>query len=100
MKTYPASRNLTRYAAKNGFNGWRMCISRKGYMFTKYFPDAAYQGDEEKSKEAALAMRDEIIKRAENDRPEDVVQEYIDMYAPRRQREKSYAVRNHIKARA
>lgn len=54
-------KNLTRYTReKTSFLGWRVCISRKGMMFTKYFADAAYDG-EQGSFEAALALRDEIL---------------------------------------
>lgn len=102
--TYPATRNLTRYTLeKTSFKGWRLCISRQGYMFTKYFPDAAYEGDEEKSKEAALTLRNEILKRMETQPPREVIQEYMDLYAKptrgrgRRKRRKATARRRTAK---
>lgn len=56
-------KNLTRYTReKTSFLGWRVCISRKGVMFTKYFADAAY-GGEKGAFEAAKALRDEIMTR-------------------------------------
>lgn len=60
-------RNLTRYTReKTSFEGWRVCISRKGVMFTKYFADAMYNG-EQGALEAALAVRDEILDRIKAD---------------------------------
>lgn len=54
-------KNLTRYTReKTSFLGWRVCISRKGMMFTKYFADAAYEGEQD-SLEAAISLRDEIL---------------------------------------
>lgn len=56
-------KNLTRYTLeKTSFLGWRVCISRKGVMFTKYFPDKLYNG-EQGALEAATAVRDEILSR-------------------------------------
>lgn len=56
-------KNLTRYTLeKTSFQGWRVCVSRQGVMFTKYFPDKLYNG-EEGALEAATAVRDEILSR-------------------------------------
>mgnify|MGYP003289502899 CR=1 FL=1 len=38
-------KNITRYTLeKTSFLGWRVCVSRKGVMITKYFPDKTYDG--------------------------------------------------------
>jgi hypothetical protein len=38
-------KNLTRFTyATTDFKGWRLCISRKGTTFTKYFSDKQYGG--------------------------------------------------------
>jgi hypothetical protein len=38
-------KNLTRFTYENAaFEGWRLCISRGGSTFTKYFPDKKYGG--------------------------------------------------------
>jgi len=40
-----SKRNLTRFTYENAaFEGWRLCISRAGSTFTKYFPDKKYGG--------------------------------------------------------
>lgn len=76
-------KNLTRYTReKTSFLGWRVCISRKGLMFTKYFADAAYDG-EQGSFEAARALRDEILDRIKADptKAKQVMLEYQEKYA-------------------
>ena len=48
-----SNRNLTRFTYENAaFEGWRLCISRAGSTFTKYFPDKKF-GNSKKSLEAA-----------------------------------------------
>ncbi|MEI6819088.1 MAG: hypothetical protein WCL19_05750 [Verrucomicrobiota bacterium] len=48
-----SKRNLTRFTYENAaFEGWRLCISRAGTTFTKYFPDKKF-GNSKKSLEAA-----------------------------------------------
>lgn len=38
-------RNLTRFTYENSaFLGWRLCITRSGTTFTRYFPDKKYGG--------------------------------------------------------
>ncbi len=38
-----SKRNLTRFTYETAaFEGWRLCISRAGTTFTKYFPDKKY----------------------------------------------------------
>ncbi len=60
-------KNITRYTLeKTSFLGWRVCISRKNVMITKYFPDKVYDG-EQKALEAAIAMRDDILNRVAAD---------------------------------
>lgn len=40
-----SKRNLTRFTYESAaFEGWRLCISRAGTTFTKYFPDKKYGG--------------------------------------------------------
>ena len=53
-------KNLTRFTYETAaFEGWRLCISRAGTTFTKYFSDKAYGGAEHSLK-AAEAVLDEI----------------------------------------
>ena len=60
-------KNLTRYTLeKTSFQGWRVCISRKGVMFTKYFPDKLY-GGEEGAQAAAIEVRYTILTRSAGD---------------------------------
>lgn len=41
-------KNLTRFTYENAaFVGWRLCISRAGRTFTRYFPDKKHGGAEE-----------------------------------------------------
>ena len=48
-----SKKNLTRFTYENAaFEGWRLCISRGGTTFTKYFPDKKYGGPK-KSLEAS-----------------------------------------------
>ena len=40
-----SKRNLTRFTYESAaFEGWRLCISRAGTTFTKYFPDTKFGG--------------------------------------------------------
>jgi len=40
-----SKRNLTRFTYENtAFQGWRLCLSRGGVTFTKYFSDKHYGG--------------------------------------------------------
>lgn len=40
-----SKRNLTRFTYETAaFEGWRLCISRAGANFTKYFPDKKFGG--------------------------------------------------------
>lgn len=80
-------KNLTRYTReKTSFLGWRVCISRQGLMFTKYFADGAYENGEIGSKNAALALRDEILDRikAEPANTKKILEEYQERYAKKK----------------
>lgn len=55
-----SKRNLTRFTYENtAFQGWRLCISRHGTTFTRYFSDKQY-GDGHQSLAAAEAALEEI----------------------------------------
>ena len=48
-----SKKNLTRFTYETtAFQGWRLCLSRAGTTFTKYFSDKKY-GGERKSLKAA-----------------------------------------------
>ncbi len=41
-----SKKNLTRFTYETAaFEGWRLCISRAGSMFTRYFPDKKLGGE-------------------------------------------------------
>jgi hypothetical protein len=55
-----SKRNLTRFTYESAaFEGWRLCISRAGTTFTKYFPDKKF-GNGKKSLAAAEIALAEI----------------------------------------
>jgi hypothetical protein len=55
-----SKRNLTRFTYENAaFQGWRLCLSRAGTTFTKYFPDKKF-GSGRKSLAAAEAALEEL----------------------------------------
>ncbi|BCX49521.1 pathogenesis-related transcriptional factor and ERF protein [Haloferula helveola] len=63
-----SKRNLTRFTYEStAFQGWRLCISRGGATFTKYFSDKQYGGGR-KSLEAAESALDEIKSTLERSR--------------------------------
>ncbi len=77
----PEMKNLTRYTReKTSFEGWRVCISRQGFMFTKYFADHAYEG-EQGSLAAARSLRDEILGRLKQSPASVVLPEYQKKFA-------------------
>jgi hypothetical protein len=40
-----SKKNLTRFTYESAaFEGWRLCISRAGSTFTRYFPDKKFGG--------------------------------------------------------
>ena len=53
-----SKKNLTRFTYENAaFEGWRLCISRAGTTFTKYFPDKKYGGPRK-----ALNAAEQVLK--------------------------------------
>lgn len=55
MKSKP---NLTRFTYETAaFEGWRLCISRGGKTFTKYYSDKAYGGPRKALKEAEASLK-------------------------------------------
>lgn len=57
MNYQPVRKNLTRFTYENSaFQGWRLCISREGRTFVKYFSDRKFG-----SGEAALAAAEEAL---------------------------------------
>ncbi len=74
-------KHLTRYSReKTSFDGWRVCISKKGLMFTKYISDRDY-GGEQGSFEAARALRDEILDRLKVAPAQEVIPEFQQRFA-------------------
>ena len=54
-----SKRNLTRFTYENtAFQGWRLCISRGGATFTKYFSDKHCGGGRKSLKVAEGALDD------------------------------------------
>ncbi len=40
-----SKKNLTRFTYETAaFEGWRLCLSKKGTIFTRYFPDKKFGG--------------------------------------------------------
>ena len=61
-------KNLTRFTYETtAFEGWRLCVSRAGTTFTKYFSDKTYGGGR-KSLAAAEKARAQLIKLIDNSR--------------------------------
>ncbi len=59
-----SKKNLTRFTYENAaFEGWRLCISRAGTTFTRYFPDKKYGGGKKSliAAETALEEMKEIL---------------------------------------
>ncbi len=84
--TYPVldRKHLTRYSReRTSFDGWRVCISKSGLIFTKYMSDREF-GGMEGSYEAARALRDEIVQRLEHEPADQVIAEYRNKFADRR----------------
>lgn len=54
-----SKRNLTRFTYETAaFEGWRLCISRAGTNFTKYFPDKKFGGGKKSLAAAEKALID------------------------------------------
>ncbi len=63
-----SKKNLTRFTYENAaFQGWRLCISRSGTTFTRYFPDKKFGGPR-KSLTAAERALSEVKSLVENSR--------------------------------
>jgi hypothetical protein len=63
-----SKRNLTRFTYETtAFQGWRLCLSRAGTTFTKYFSDKKY-GNSKKSLAAAESSLAELIQLVDNSR--------------------------------
>lgn len=59
-----SKKNLTRFTYETAaFEGWRLCISRAGSTFTRYFPDKKFGGGKESlnAAEQTLAVVKAII---------------------------------------
>lgn len=54
-----SKRNLTRFTYETtAFQGWRLCLSRAGTTFTKYFSDKKYGGSKKSLATAEKALND------------------------------------------
>lgn len=54
-----SKRNLTRFTYENSaFEGWRLCISRAGTTFTRYFPDRKLGGARKSLKVAEISLEE------------------------------------------
>lgn len=54
-----SKKNLTRFTYETtAFQGWRLCLSRAGTTFTKYFSDKKYGGERKALKAAEKAKKD------------------------------------------
>ena len=63
-----SKRNLTRFTYETtAFQGWRLCLSRAGTTFTKYFSDKKY-GSSKKSLAAAESSLAELVQLVDNSR--------------------------------
>ena len=52
-----SKKNLTRFTYESAaFEGWRLCISRAGTTFTKYFPDKKFGGGKKSLAAAEKAL--------------------------------------------
>lgn len=66
-----SKKNLTRFTYETAaFEGWRLCISRHGTTFTRYFPDKKFGGGR-KSLAAAEKTLKEVRELLENSRKVD-----------------------------
>lgn len=60
LNTMRSKRNLTRFTYEHtAFQGWRLCLSRGGTTFTRYFSDKHYGGGR-KALDAAEAALEEL----------------------------------------
>jgi hypothetical protein len=57
--TMKSKKNLTRFTYESAaFEGWRLCISRAGTTFTRYFPDKKFGGGKKSLAAAEKALAD------------------------------------------
>jgi len=62
-----SKKNLTRFTYETtAFQGWRMCVSRAGSTFTKYYSDKKYGGGRKalKAAEESLEQVKEIAEKS------------------------------------
>ncbi len=63
-----SKRNLTRFTYDTtAFQGWRLCLSRAGTTFTKYFSDKKYGGPKKSLAAAEKALAD-LLRLVDNSR--------------------------------
>ena len=68
VRIMKSRKNLTRFTYETtAFEGWRLCLSRAGTTFTKYFSDKHYGGPR-KSLNAAEEARTDLIHLVDNSR--------------------------------
>lgn len=68
VKVLKSKKNLTRFTYETtAFEGWRLCVSRAGTTFTKYFSDKAF-GSGSQSLKAAEVARTRLLKLIDNSR--------------------------------
>ena len=54
-----SKKNLTRFTYENAaFQGWRLCLSRSGTTFTRYFPDKKFGGPRKSLSAAEKTLKD------------------------------------------
>jgi hypothetical protein len=59
LPSMKSKRNLTRFTYENtAFQGWRLCLSRGGVTFTKYFSDQQYGGGRKALEVAEATLAD------------------------------------------
>ena len=62
-----SKKNLTRFTYETtAFQGWRLCLSRAGTTFTKYFSDKKYGGERKalKAADGALGELKELLEKS------------------------------------
>lgn len=68
MNSLKSKRNLTRFTYETtAFEGWRLCVSRTGTTFTKYFSDKSY-GSARDSLRVAEQTRGKLLRLIDNSR--------------------------------
>ncbi len=68
MNILKSQKNLTRFTYETtAFEGWRLCVSRAGTTFTKYFSDKNY-GSARDSLRVAEQTRGKLLRLIDNSR--------------------------------